>query len=473
MIRISDCLKTEPKFFSEYSCDKKDNILLSGFVQSGKTNEMLFYCWWSIFVANRSVVFLTRNITADVLQLKDRINTFNKKFVLRPEYNLTDKKLIIGMCNHIQIKNICEITERLPYNLCIDEYDYSIKSRNNTSELEKYLAVLEERCRHQLGATATGFAVVSAKKITKILQIPVPDNYYGIDDLNVMYVPDVNPIKYNMDWKIEDDVNLRIVYDSFMYKKEGIILHNVTKFKKMHHKLMMSLVKKYNGLCVVVYNGDGILVATQTPPNPNPTPPNTNPPNPNPTTTNPTKLMKNKKVYSCSFNGSIAIHRFTKSIMINNVIDILKAFNYSHISIISGNLASRGVSFVSSDYKYHLTDQYFVPASNSHGETLLQGMRIFGCYNDEPELTLWCSKKDWRKIVDQNDILNKYIKDITASKSEEDAKRICLYKPIAKFTRNKLMNGLIYKYKDNGLFNIVVHHPPPENPKNPENPENP
>ena len=94
---------------------------------------------------------------------------------------------------------------------------------------------------------------------------------------------------------------------------------------------------------------------------------------------------------------------------ISEVLQILKndpIHNHQFISIISGHLASRGISFVSSDYSLHLTDQYFSPGTNTHGENLLQSLRILGCYKDNNPLTLWCSEQTWKLIVQQNNFIN-------------------------------------------------------------------
>ena len=54
--------------------------LICGQVQSGKTNEILSYCWVVNYVYNKSVILLLRNYRADVNQILSRISTFNKVY---------------------------------------------------------------------------------------------------------------------------------------------------------------------------------------------------------------------------------------------------------------------------------------------------------------------------------------------------------------------------------------------------------
>ena len=135
------------------------------------------------------------------------------------------------------------------------------------------------------------------------------------------------------------------------------------------------------------------------------------------------------------------VHLFV-NYSISEVLQILKNdIHHSHnfISIISGHLASRGISFVSSDYSLHLTDQYFHPGKKSHGENLLQSLRILGCYKVNKNITLWCNKQTWKDILEQNKIINtlvescddnkewfKYIQEVIISKPSRPTTRSIL-----------------------------------------------
>lgn len=413
-------------FISKHSEQNKENILVSGYIQSGKTNEMLFYCWWSIFIAKRTVIFLTRNIRADAAQLKERLVQFNDKFVRNKRFILdeSDGRLIIKLANYIQVKKLLG-TEN--YNLCIDECDFAIKSRDNSSKLEKYLKILEINAKHQLGATATEFAVISASKITKIYKLPAPANYYSISDLNVQYVQPLSDTEIDHSDVLSIDPNINTIYSVFLDRVKGIMLHSVTKFTRLQERIAEALILRYPELCTVVYNGQGISVYSKS----------------------------SKCIGACVneiINKKYYIHFFKKGTTINSVIQILADNGFSHISIVAGYLASRGISFVSSDYKSHLTDQYLQQSPNVHGETLLQGLRILGCYNDAPELTLWCPENVWRKIKNQNNILKKYINDLGDGQALH---QIQTSKPLAKYSRKKVIKGIYY---NDTTGNVIIEH---------------
>ena len=63
---------------NNYEIDKSKYVTLIGHVQSGKTIELLNYCYQSIFSHNTPVIFIIRNITDDRLQLLSRFFNYNK-----------------------------------------------------------------------------------------------------------------------------------------------------------------------------------------------------------------------------------------------------------------------------------------------------------------------------------------------------------------------------------------------------------
>jgi len=418
----SECIK-------QYNTTKKENILLCGSVQSGKTNEMLMYCWWSIFIAKRKVVFLCRNIKADKAQLLERIKLFNLSFITKKKLYITNNDIIIGLSNFVQVRKIYNTIHTQQYNLCIDEADYAVKSRNNTSRLEEYLHHLEHKAQHQLGATATHFAVMSTKNKLKVIELKKPNNYYGIDKLNVKFT--TIPKGFTLSKNPDTDPNIPTVYQDFLTAKEGILLHSTTKLK-IGHKVIMSKIKKlYPSLTVLTYNGEGITVRCYKGHNNKP-------------------LMDNHKVYSQHTitlqQETFTIHNFTKSVTINDVLLILKKQGHKHIAIIAGHLASRGISLVSSDYKHHLTHQYYHPGPNAHGETILQGLRILGCYNDNPNLLLYCTKTTWKNIKEQYKILQKYVKKLKGKDDiVERFQNIKTKEPKRRLSRTRIHTGLRMK----------------------------
>lgn len=75
-----------------------------------------------------------------------------------------------------------------------------------------------------------------------------------------------------------------------------------------------------------------------------------------------------------------------------SVSQIIDMFNeHKHIIFIANRLANRGVSFVSTDYKRHLTHQITKVKSNL--ANYIQSIRLLGVYNDNPTLTLYLTSQ--------------------------------------------------------------------------------
>src|SRR3989338_794024 len=434
---------------------RKYEIIVSG-VQTGKTAEMLAYCWRAIYSNYGSVIFIVRNVKADEKQLLERIYQFNDKMKKLEKLeetfgNLklrsiqvassTDAELkeairkgryiITALCNASQIgklNNIIDESHR--FNICIDELDFSIKSselRNLLpSALEVPLRELKKKASHMIGATATPFAVYSSdREFDKVHILSPTSNYKGIESIHHHSIIDNNDTAH---FKVYRDFLER----SYGDERPGIILDVCSKKKVHHHNLRTQLSKWYSKLCVISYNGDGIIVS----------------------------LPKERRSVVPSFSEIMkeSFLEFTvkddeyifENASICEVLQCLKDdlnYTYTHISIISGHLASRGISFVSSDYKWHLTDQILLPSRKPHGEGLLQSMRIFGKYNDDQKLRLFCSNKTWSYIKNQYKILEKLTTSLNniSGKDEikEKLKLVKFEKPKIALTREKVKTGKI------------------------------
>jgi hypothetical protein len=381
----------------DFEINKSKYLGLIGHIQSGKTNEEINYCFSSVNHYKTSVLFIVRNVTADQIQLFSRFNATNLPVKLLNDIITIEEAvdflkstgIIILLCNTNQLLKIKKVLKvyQGDYNLCIDEVDFSIKTKDFVTSTDMLMDDLKNSANHILGATATPFALFSVEKgITKIKKMKAARKYSGIETLNVEYTTE-----------------LKDVYNSILKKDRAILLHTVTKIKEKQYSIFDSLSNEYPNLTLVVYNGDGITVRCN----------------------QKTSLFKNHSI--------------------SEVLQFLK--NQSHISIISGHLASRGISFVSSDYSMHLTDQYLVPSKSAHGENILQSLRILGCYPDSSPLTLWCSKETWAHIIEQTKLLNKLVESSVDSKEWMfKIKEVLVSRPKKPPTRAKLMCKLNGKY---------------------------
>jgi hypothetical protein len=460
-------VKVLTKFVREYSKYKKESILLSGDVQSGKTNEMLGYCWWSIFVAKKPVIMLVRNFKIDLEQLIERVEKFNSHIigkrnkVFHLKIDCASKAtcfrrryILAGLANFSQVGKILDLVRetRQQFHLCLDEADYAVKSIRNTSRLEKKLKYVEKYAVHTLRATATQFAVLIAKRdLTKILKMKQPANYFGLKCVKPEY------IKYPKNLKIAKnphlDPNIDIIYNKFVKKERGIILHLVTKTKVCHTILLNEIASRFSSLTVLSYNGDGVCIRT-------------NSDHDDHYLALPYDIGKSYEIVDVKRkSGDYKVHRF-QGYQINEILQILKedTQSHTHISIISGNMTSRGISVVSSDYKWHLTDQYFNPSDFAHGETIIQSLRLLGCYNDNISITLWCTRQIWLDIKEQYSILSKCIdrcKTNDGEKAYKKIQKIVIVKPRRKLTRPGIMRGvgMVDKRIDDGVVKISLNLP--------------
>ena len=443
-------------------------LTLVGHVQSGKTNEEINYCYRSINHCNLPVIFLTRNIKADQLQLRDRFNifdTFDFKFNIKILSHLkTDQAvellksngIIIFLCNNFQLCRMKNILKKYAgnYNMCIDEIDFSIKSSFSDSDI--YLSELKKNASHILGATATPFAVFSNdKNLSKIKKIKPNSNYFGIEKLTLKFI---NPciITSEEDFPLCDMEAMEIIYESLLEKDRAVLLHTVVKHKRLHYNIQKYISFNYP-FTVITYNGDGIKVICNQRKSLLPLADTKSLNNYN-------QLVNKYFILQEYLDGPI-IHLF-KNYSISEVLQILKSdpeHDHTHISIIAGHLASRGISFVSTDYSLHLTDQYFYTNKNTHGENLLQSLRILGCYKDDIPLTLWCSKKTWKSVLQQNKIINDLVNGLDNCKEWMcKIKNIYIPKPKNPLTRPRLNNCTFNKFSDNFFIKLNIEDHEPE-----------
>ena len=227
----------------DYEFNKTKYLALIGHVQGGKTFEEINYCYLSVFTHKLPVIFIVRNIIADQLQLLNRFTDFNKnserqldvKVISTIENNielLKSKGVLLLLCNSFQLKKIKELLMYYQgeYNLCIDEVDFSIKTKDRTSCIDKYLSDIKLGATHILGATATPVALFSSqKKLTKIKRIGIKTNYHGIDSLKLEFI---KPVISDL-FPISDSEAMCTIYDSLLLKDRCVLLHTVTKKKNI------------------------------------------------------------------------------------------------------------------------------------------------------------------------------------------------------------------------------------------------
>jgi len=429
-------------------------LTLVGHVQSGKTHEEINYTYSSV-KQGYPVIFITRNIYADQLQLVKRIHEFNETndalletkiishgTVEQIAISMNKKCVVILLCNHHQLrkmKNVLKIYKG-DYNLCIDEVDFSIKTKENSSQTDIILNQLKKGANHILGATATPVAVfITQKEMSKVVKLKPNKNYHGVESLNIEFVDSfvTNDPRSDID-------AINKIYSSLLKKDSAVVLHSVTKKRKNHLSLMNYISDLFPTFTFVIYNGDGIRVMCKNRP------------------LNHFAKQKSINQYGQYINKYFLLEHGNHLFQNYSIAEVLQLlvddpfYNHTHISIISGFLASRGVSFVSTDYSLHLTDQYFNAGPRTHGENYLQSLRILGCYKDNNPLTLWCSERSWKCILEHNKLINDLVDGLEGNtKWLQKIQKIMISKPTTPLTRPELTSKF-RKVSNSHFFSLDI-----------------
>ncbi len=188
--------------------------------------------------------------------------------------------------------------------------------------------------------TATPYTLVKDNQYDKIITLEKKKDYYGIDSLERKYV--------SQDEQVHQD---------FFNEKEGMLL--VTKY---HHIYQMF---RYARKLSVSYPNVPVVVL-------------------------------------CSFKVTF-LSGHMQTIGDKNINKIIDSYsNYSHVVFVASRLASRGLSYVSSDYTRHLTHQY--AKVQAHATNFVQSLRILGVYTDNPQLKIYINTA-FTKVLEKHTTL--------------------------------------------------------------------
>lgn len=407
------------QLYSRLDPSKKYQLMTAG-VQAGKTSEMLTYCAWSLQEQEADVLFVLQNSKADREQLTKRISQHPQKQSLPyliPEgcngkYQSSkvmpgmSKKFRIVLClgNAKSLENAFNIIKRRgnKFHMCLDEADLTIKSKAGTSKFETVYREIAERANHTLGVTATSIALhVHENKVDDVVNLKVPEDYTGIENIRIRAISaDATP---------EDTWDT--VYRSKHYKPEQdrVVLHVEARIIKIQENLADKLCNRYPDWIICVYNGEGISVF---------------------------KRARSLQIDTTEDTDPITFSKEKLNVTtISEALQLLYNRNPAgerKISVIAGGMATRGISYVSSDYSIHLTDQIFVPSSTAHGENIIQSLRLLGRYQDAAAPTLWTYPHVVNRIKNQHRIIHQFNKqrekDIT-TEVQFDPPQIAMCRP--------------------------------------------
>lgn len=240
--------------------------------------------------------------------------------------------------NQIDFQIITKETKTINKNVIVllnNSYRYNYFNKFN---INKYILILDESdqciisCKLKsyktIHVTATPFNYPKKLRVDfdEIIRIKNQDNnnkkYYGIEDLIIEH-------------------NDSLPIDDFLSTKNGMMLINRYNYIDEMKDCSLSLSKKYPDVPIILLTYEKFLYLNN-------------------------KITKIKE----------------KSI--DKIIDSLN--NHSHIIFIANRLSFRGLSYVSSNYKRHLTHQ--ITKVRTNPANFLQSLRILGIYDKNTQLKL-------------------------------------------------------------------------------------
>ena len=363
---------------------------------------------------------MVRNYTADYQQLAskfDRNGSFeefdvlvhyaknvNSSQIFHPSY----PAITICLEHQTQLKKLVEAHKARPEEFCLiaDEADAVCYKDNYDRERIAHFTELSERAQQFIAVTATAFDMLYLERKLdnrSIYKLPVPESYKGIDHPDFSFSP--LPAHFNFALECitpaiyELSESMRQFYAEisntpvFPLDNGGvnyhpvICLHKTESIIKKQIQYLAALARDPvfgKEFVVMTYNGEGVYLYS---------------PFDIGRTISETHGSEPKLAYLADIHN---VYHY-KDMGIHQVLQYLKNLNrpdrITHIVIIGGQMVSRGLNIVSTDYQWHLTHQIYKVSAQSTCAEDIQGCRIFGVYRDNIPTKLFCLQKDINNIT--------------------------------------------------------------------------
>lgn len=452
--------------------------LLYGKIQSGKTSNIISICHLGQLYSQSNIIILPNNYEGYV-QYKDRIQEYNllyenfcrrkniseikpinlafvgdsKKNNIKKIHSILSNKTngtIISLGNYSELQILCDLFDKLTdnkikssVNLIIDEADTAYKDEStNFRPLFDKLLNISNRV-FSISATTFKLWFIENKILTSNILILTPNiNYKGIKDFSYHYIPQDNKSPKRGEHAMDNDTYFSEYIEKFKDKPlyiiedrefhPHIILYRSSEILNEHHYQTQDfLTFNHPEITTVVFNGDGIKIYS-------------------PSLIDKTRIIINNiTLYNkdCYFtNQNVPLKHVLEYFRMNGGAELFRT-----IVIISGKLANRMISFVSSSYKWHLTNMYLLTGSKPSCDDLLQMCRLCGVYKyDKIPLEFAATETIAKDLILADSIQDKLMKD-----AKKYNKKLCKYietKEINKLElpKRKLVKRINYK------LNIIV-----------------
>lgn len=412
------------------------NFLIYGKCQSGKTAFIMGVAMSHVLFSKCTAVVVLRNSIGDAKQLQERVEEFvtsHKAWMaekqdrydvgksltyvyagLKSARNLQKihdtlsgkiPGMVITIANNTQMQTIKDTIDTIDnprYITCIDEAD-QVAYGNQSVDFRQTLndSVLETSGRTYTVSATTFDTIFTEKKIkTSSIIVMKPKGYYkGLRQIekhalrtdalpatgsNMWFGNDGNvlPVLKYLNNKScnADDYNPRK-----NYQQPVITLIKATHLNKAQIDLMDKITSnpELDQWAVLVYNGKGIYIST-----------------PHIDLLNKMggrrkssglQVPETMNIPNCRlFKGQVVNAGLQYFYDLNKILKKQRKKPISHIAIIAGDLADRGISFVSTNYKWHPTHMYYVPTEKSTVSHVIQAAgRLCGNFDDNIPLRLY------------------------------------------------------------------------------------
>jgi hypothetical protein len=393
------------------------SYLVYGEVQSGKTNFLLGISMAHIILNRCPVIIVLRNSKEDADQLQNRFIDLVRKqkeeckidhdslqyFYLGENKSEEDLfravrecRIIVVIANKTQLNRLAKVlTPGVSYATVVDEADLVAYGEDDTD----YRKVLHEGILSNSGRTyaitATTFNVIfTEKKIPSgnIIQLPTQQEYRGLEDIEMRII---NPKNEDELQKHLEMLSRKNAYgrelNSSINKTDHPVIMLIKKFhrKLNQQELARQVVEIGNWTEVIVFNGDGLTLYSK-------------------------YIEKLSEIIGDKIIGSdfimekkpvkmeqrdgkpclvLKAHIYEGLQYYKELHMSSKSTRISHIAIVSDTMADRGISFVSRDYEWHLTCEYYQPSKNAFADNIIQSIRLCGNYQDDIPLVLYATEK--------------------------------------------------------------------------------
>ncbi len=436
--------KEEFDFIPISKLQTQKKFVIKGLVQSGKTEYMICLMLYML-LSGKSVVFVVRNIEDDRIQFCKRFIEFKKKYqqhfselkdiylidnILKYKSSKYDNDnniyLLLDNQNNIRKMNTILLIKNVRYVTIFDEADF-VDSGNGMKA--KQYDILKARSSKIFWVSATIMDMLGKEEGISgdnIIFLNPSDkkNYKGIIN-NKIKMETIPKSKY-VGLVNEDVFECNPYFSIFLeeYKRKDIFgehpricLVNLSHCIEPLEKAQVRISEEHPELSIIVYNSPGLVFQKGS------------------------KRIYGENIKFKGFEGS-NISSFLQYLKENGGIK-----EHKHIIILSGYMAGRGISFVSEDYGWHLTDEYLVMSKTSDEPELIQKVRLQGIYKDDIPLTLYTTEdvqKDLLKASLRIEELSQACKN-TESESKKLLTEIEVHKE--KFTKRDMTKNISLKMK--------------------------